>query len=204
MSKPLATKELDATVDRTESQEANVVRRAQDGDAEAFADLVTAYQRRAVSVAYRLLGNAEDASDVSQDSFVRAYQHLGQLEDPTRFAPWLFRIVSNLALNYRRARKAKAATSLDDPDGVPIDACGALAALPDGEKSGALSQELRGAIDAAMEHLPDKQRLALVLFSVEGMPQKDVAEILQCSVELVKWNVFQARKKLKELLREFL
>jgi RNA polymerase sigma-70 factor (ECF subfamily) len=66
------------------------------------------------------------------------------------------------------------------------------------------TSELNDAVSRAMEQLPDKQRLALILFSVEGMPQKEVADILECSVELVKWNVFQARKKLKELLREFL
>jgi RNA polymerase sigma-70 factor (ECF subfamily) len=60
------------------------------------------------------------------------------------------------------------------------------------------------AVSRAMETLPEKQRLSLILFSIEGMPQKDVAEILDCSLELVKWNVFQARKKLKELLEEYL
>ena len=68
---------------------------------------------------------------------------------------------------------------------------------------GPLPAELERAIDAAMEQLPEKQRLTLILFSVEGLPQKEVAEILECSVELVKWNVFQARKKLKELLGDY-
>ena len=72
------------------------------------------------------------------------------------------------------------------------------------EEDGALPEELRGEIGKALERLPDKQRLALVLFSVEGMPQKEVAEVLECSVELVKWNVFQARKKLKDWLHEYL
>ena len=67
-----------------------------------------------------------------------------------------------------------------------------------------MPRELSTAISNAIEGLPEKQRLALILFSVEGMPQRDVAEILDCSVELVKWNVFQARRKLKELLKPFL
>lgn len=198
--------------------EAALVRRARLGDSDAFAELVRLYQRRAVSVAYRLLGNIEDASDVSQDAFIRAYRNLSQLDDPSRFGAWLMRAVSNLSLNYRRARKVRSTASLDDvltgaaevrsPDGQRF----AGGSFPSGrapvvgveDEGGPLADELRVAISEAMERLPDKQRVALILFSVEGMPQKEVAEILECSVELVKWNVFQARCKLKEMLEPFL
>ena len=72
------------------------------------------------------------------------------------------------------------------------------------DSAGVIPAELHDAISDALATLPDKQRLSLVLFSVEGMPQKEVAEVLECSVELVKWNVFQARKKLKDLLEVYL
>ncbi len=192
----------------TPPAEVALVQRARDGDSDAFAALVKRYQRRAVSVAYRLLGNIEDASDVSQDAFVRAFGHLSQLDDPSRFGAWLMRVVSNLALNYRRSRKLRMASSLDD-----VEAASAEARSPSGSKrvtlgsdenGGPLPAELHAAITEAMEQLPDKQRLALILFSVEGMPQKEVAEILECSIELVKWNVFQARRKLKEMLEPFI
>jgi len=190
------------------SPETEAVRRARYGDRDAFAELVRLYQRRAVSVAYRLLGNVEDASDVSQDAFVRAYQRLGQLDDPSRFGAWLLRIVANLALNFRRARSTRKAGSLDDalamPEEVQLPGSGLRIMRGDEGEAGALPHELHSAVTNAMERLPDKQRLALVLFSVEGMPQKEVAAILECSVELVKWNVFQARRKLKEWLSEHL
>ena len=190
------------------SAETDLVCCAQGGDSEAFAELVRLYQRRAVSVAYRLLGNIEDASDVSQEAFIRAYRHLEQLDDPSRFGPWLLRVVSNLALNYRRTRKSKAAASLDESLTDSGDArrrAGRLRTTESHDReTGLLSDELQSAITEAMERLPDKQRIALVLFSVEGLPQKQVAEILECSVELVKWNVFQARRKLKEMLKEHL
>jgi RNA polymerase sigma-70 factor (ECF subfamily) len=199
---------LDTGATATDSVEVALVRRARDGDADAFADLVRSYQRRVVSVAYRLLGDADDAADVSQDAFIRAYRHLSQLEDPSRLGPWLMRIATNLALNFRRARKTRSAASLDN--GLTS---WSTARSPDGERrltvgleddGGPLPAELQVAISDAMEQLPDKQRLALILFSVEGMPQKEVAEVMDCSVELVKWNVFQARRKLKEMLAEFL
>ena len=198
---------MDTIEHSTESAEVGIVQRARDGDDDAFAELVRLYQRRVVSVAYRLLGNLEDARDVSQEVFVRAYKSLGQLEDPSRFGAWLIRVASNSALNFRRARSTRVAVSLDNlivsptelrkPDtGQPM-----TADREDGD--GPLPDELRQAISQALERLPDKQRLSLILFSVEGMPQKEVAEVLDCSVELVKWNVFKARRKLKEILQEF-
>ena len=192
----------------TDMPETELVRLAQAGDTDAFADLVRLHQRRAVSVAYRLLGNGEDARDVSQDAFVRAFRCLSQLEDPSRFSSWLLRTVSNLALNYRRARKRRAAVSLDD-EGASAEqgrnpSSGRLLEGKPDDGGGPLPAKLHAAIGRALEQLPGKQRLALVLFSVEGLPQREVAEILECSVELVKWNVFQARRKLKELLSEFL
>ena len=199
---------MDTEVDESAASEMNLVRRAQGGDADAFADLVRLYQRRAVSVAYRLVGNVEDASDVSQDAFVRAFRCLDQLDDPARFGPWLMRIVSNQSLNFRRSRSSRAAASLDDMIGDPGEArrpaTGMKLATDEGDETGPLPVELHDVISQALATLPDKQRLALVLFSVEGMPQKEVAEVLECSIELVKWNVFQARKKLKDLLQEYL
>lgn len=187
--------------------DAELVRRARGGDAAAFGELVSAYQRRAVSVAYRLLNNGDDAADVAQDAFVRAYRGLDRLEDPERFGAWLLRTVCNLALNFRRARATRATMTLDpalESIGAGQSPAGRRVVAPDGVDDGPLPKELRAAIGAALEALPDKQRLALILFSVEGVPQKEVAGILDCSVELVKWNVFQARRRLKELLREFL
>ena len=192
----------------TESSDVDLVHRAQAGDTEAFADLVRLFQRRTVSLAYRLLGNVEDAHDVSQEAFVRAFRYLAQLDDPSRFAGWLMRVVSNLALNYRRSRKRWAAASLDDIGAVAAEgrnpSTGSPLTVGLEDEGGPLPEEMRTAIGAALERLPEKQRLALILFSVEGLPQKDVADILECSVELVKWNVFQARRSLKEMLREFL
>ena len=199
----MRTKPGDAPTD-----EIGLVGRARDGDVDAFAELVRRYQRRAVSVSYRLLGNVEDASDVSQDAFVRAYRSLSQLDDPSRFGAWLMRVVCNLSLNFRRSRAARAAVPLDDAvaESLPLrgPGLGRSASPVEPDEGGSISGELHEAIVAGLDQLPEKQRLALVLFSVEGLPQKEVAEVLECSVEMVKWSVFQARQKLKEHLREYL
>jgi len=207
VSKPVGTHEPEARTAEMEAWEVARVRKAQGGDVAAFAELVRAYQRRTVSVAYRLLGNSEDARDVAQDALIRAYRNLGQLEDPARFGAWVTRIACNLALNFRRSRKLRAAVPLDESFGVSDGAQSrsAPANIADRRNDPAegLTAELHDAVTVAIGKLPEKQRLSLILFSVEGMPQKEVAEVLECSVELVKWNVFQARQKLKELLADY-
>ncbi len=199
---------METDLEVKDSSETALVRRAQGGEAKAFGELVRSYQRRAISLAYRLLGNAEDAADVSQEAFIRAHRYLAQLEDPSRFGAWLLRVVGNLSLNYRRSRAGRFAASLDDAmDGGETfrrAATGQPLRVERNDDDGPLPAELHGAVGRAIERLPEKQRLALVLFSVEGLPQKEVADILDCSVELVKWNVFQARQKLRELLAEHL
>lgn len=185
-----------------------MVLRARAGDDDAFCELVRLHHKKAIAVAYRLLGKKEDAEDVSQDAFAKAYRNLGQLEDPARFGGWLMRTVCNLALNYRRGRKLRMTASFDESlagaDDWRDPATGHRTEESDQKLGTSDAMALRGAIGDAIEQLPDKQRLALILFSVEGLPQKQVAEVLECSVELVKWNVFQARKKLKELLADYL
>ena len=190
------------------SVEASLVGRTRAGDAAGFSELVRLYRKRAVSVAYRFLNNAEDATDVAQDAFIRAFRNLDQLEDASRFGPWFMRIVSNLALNFRRARKTRATSSLDDAmvldEAVYRPATRERWEAPASDETGSLPDELHDRVARAIAELPEKQRLALVLFSVAGMPQKEVAEILECKVGLVKWHVFEARRKLKETLQEYL
>ena len=197
----------DETAEDSGLQDAQAVTRLVNGDAAAFDGLVKKYQRRAVAVAYRLLSNVDDAGDVAQDAFVRAFKGIASLEDRRRFGPWLMRIVSNLALNYRRSRKSSSAMSIDlaveGAEGFRRAGGQGTFAAP-GPEDGADVEDLAQAIRRAMERLPEKQRLALTLFSIEGMSQKEVADIMECSIELVKWNVFQARKKMKELLAKFM
>jgi RNA polymerase sigma-70 factor (ECF subfamily) len=184
-----------------------LVHSAADGDMPAFEELVRRYQRRANAVAYRLLSHREDAMEVVQDAFLKAYDHLDTLSKPERFGSWLLRIVSNRALNRRRRRAIRKAASLDagivDEDGERGEWT-----LPDTQSPTPLEEasghDLRDMLRDAIDELPDMQRQALVLFSIEKMPQKQVAEILECSVEAVKWHVFTARKKLRQKLGDFL
>ncbi len=150
-------------------------------------------------MAYRFVGNGADAADVAQDAMFRAYRNLDQLAEAGRFGPWLLRIVTNLSLNHRRSRKGKATTGLDEWSEMvsPLGDRGRGQAQP-GDR--ARNQELRAAVRAAIDDLPEKQQVAFVMSAIEGVPQSDIAEVLECTIELVKWHVFQARKALRQKL----
>jgi RNA polymerase sigma-70 factor (ECF subfamily) len=184
----------------------DLVRATLGGQRDVFGQLIERYQRRATSVAYRLLGDLHDALEVCQESFVRAFRKLDSLEDPNRFGPWLLRIVTNMALNFRRSRGPRLAFTdcLVDPDDSHESRLADGPQSEDRPGSRLAGEELRARIHAAMAQLTPQQRAALVLFSIEQLPQKDVAQILNCSVEAVKWHVFQGRKKMKELLADYL
>jgi RNA polymerase sigma-70 factor (ECF subfamily) len=182
------------------------------GDRRAFDDLIRRYQRQAVAVSYRLLGNSHDALEVTQDAFLKAFSSLATLQKPEAFGGWLMRIVSNLSLNYRRSRKSRASQlPLDDllgpADSQQVDTGGGGSdwMAQSGDPIRKLeSEEMGRRLQQALLQLPEKQRTAIVMFTIEEMPQKQVAEALNCSVEAVKWHVFQGRKKLRELLKDHL
>jgi RNA polymerase sigma-70 factor (ECF subfamily) len=192
--------------ERQEPTDAELVRSARRADLGAFEVLVGRYQRQATAVAYRLLNHRDDAMDVVQDAFLKAYDKLDSLSEPARFGPWLLRIVGNLALNFRRARSLRKTESLEAPGEDPQER--GRINRPDPQAVdpavGASAEELQGLLARAVGALPPMQRQALVLFSIEKLPQKDVAEMLGCSVEAVKWHVFTARKKLKERFKDYL
>jgi len=186
--------------------DAELVRQTLSGKRAAFDVLVERYQRRATSVAYRLLGNIHDALEVCQEAFIRAFRNLESLEDAQRFGPWLMRIVTNLSLNFRRSRGPR--LSFEDcllgEDESREERVADADYSEDRPGAKLAAAELQAKVQAALATLPPQQRTALVLFSIEQMPQKEVAEILDCSIEAVKWHVFQARKKMKEQLADFL
>jgi RNA polymerase sigma-70 factor (ECF subfamily) len=200
-------KQTSRDVDDASPTDGQLVTRTIDGDRKAFDELIVRYQRQAVAVSYRLLGNTQDALEVTQDAFLKAFTSLATLQKPEAFGGWLMRIVSNLSLNYRRGRKNKQQLPLDDLLGPSepstADTTGSDWMAQSGDPVRRLeSQELGRKLQEALNQLPEKQRLAIVMFTIEQMPQKQVAETLDCSVEAVKWHVFQGRKKLKEILKD--
>ena len=174
-----------------------LVEASQAGSRGAFDELVRMYQRRAMGVAVRLLGNAEEAGEAVQAGFVRAYLNIGKLKEPKRFEVWLLRIVTNAAISQRRAAKRrKEKIKIANAYGEDKKAISPV------EKG--IAEELKEAMQRAMLKLSKKEAKAIALFGLEDLSQSQVAEIMGCSVEAVRWYVFRARQKLKTLLKEYL
>jgi RNA polymerase sigma-70 factor (ECF subfamily) len=183
------------------------VTRSLAGDRQAFDELIRRYQRQAVAVAYRRLGNNHDALEVTQDSFLKAFTSLSTLQKPEAFGGWFLRIVSNLSLNFRRSRKHRNQLPLDDLLGTADSGHTESGGSEWMARSGNPVQQLQGRelgqkLHDALQQLPERQRQAILMFTVDELPQKDVAAALNCTVEAIKWHVFQGRKKLKELLKD--
>ena len=173
--------------------DAELVRRAQTGDREAFDEIVRRHQRQVYQLCYRFVGNHEDASDLAQDVFVRAYKALGGFKGQSAIATWLYRIGVNVCLN-RKALKT-----------LPIDPMPELE-LADPKSEGADAAVLRGErarkVRAAIARLPTKQRATLILRAYQDLSHDQIAQILGSSVGAVKANFFHALGNLKKLLTE--
>ncbi|MFS8637020.1 MAG: sigma-70 family RNA polymerase sigma factor [Gemmatimonadota bacterium] len=167
-----------------------LVERVRAGDAEAYGELVRRHMRRAFSIAYRILEHREDAEDVVQEAFVRALERFDTLERGRPFEPWIYRIVVNGALNYRRARSIRRA------EPIPEDTRSGDTA-PDGA---AERSELRRRLRDAMAGLPERQRTIVQLAELEGFTSAEIAEILGLSDGTVRWHLLQARRALREAL----
>jgi len=160
-------------------------------------------------MAVRLLRNVDDAVEVAQEGFLRAWQGLGQLKEPARFGPWLMRIVANQAFNYRRHYlrdpKISLTAAQGEQEGEQLFSLESQLAgkepSPE-EQIGAV--ELARALQEAIDELPENLRVPLVLFSIEKLPQKEIADIMKCSIQTVKWSIFEARRRLRKRLKKLL
>jgi RNA polymerase sigma-70 factor (ECF subfamily) len=167
------------------------------GNRDAFDELVRLYQRRAMQVALAILSNVDEAAEAVQAGFVKAYLSIEKLREPGRFEIWLLRIISNTAISQRKAarRRAEAAKAAD---------CHRQEKRTFSPAETADAKELSEAIQRAMLKLSKKETKAITLFGLEDLSQQQVAEIMGCSVQTVRWHVFRARQKLKVLLRKYL
>jgi RNA polymerase sigma-70 factor (ECF subfamily) len=186
----------DEAAEREARRDADLIERLKKGDAKALDELYGRYRESAYGIACRLVGNREDALDVVQESFIHVLRGVQAFRGQSSFRTWLYRIVTHAALDYRRWRSLRAAESLDrETAAEPADVTGQR---PPHEV--AANRDLGVAIDKALANVSEKNRAALVLFAIEGMSYKEVADILGISVGTVMSRIFNARQRLRELL----
>lgn len=179
-----------------------VVERVIKGDVDAFSILVNRYQDRIYSVALNYVGNPEDAIDVTQDAFLKAYTKLRTFDSASAFYTWLYRIAINAAIDFLRKRKSRPAESLDDEKFSEIGyEPASIDPSADPERVAVRAEQAR-LLKKAISSLSEKLRTAIILHDVEGLSQEEVAEILKIPVGTVKSRVSRARFELRNLLRK--
>jgi len=188
-----------------EKPDVDLVEQCQAGDASAFDELVRRYQDRVYNTVYRYLGNHEDALDVAQEVFVRAYRAIDTFRGHAQVYTWLYSIAANLARNRLRDHGRKGrnrGTSLDALEEAAPDAAQRATAATDTPRDLAQRQELEQALDHCLEALPDLYRLAFVLRTWDGLSYEDIAASCGCPKGTVKSRLNQARSRLADCLEE--
>jgi RNA polymerase sigma-70 factor, ECF subfamily len=176
------------------------VARVRAGDADAFRALVERHGRSLFRLAYRMTGNEQDAEDVVQETFLRAYRQIGKFDERSSFGTWLYRIAANCSLDSIRSRKRRSeqVSAAGDPAEEEI-----VALLPcdsPGPERQALSTEVRGRVADAMRELSATERTAFVLRHFEGLSIEELSRVLECQPGAAKHSVFRAVQKLRRAL----
>jgi len=185
--------------------DADVMLRVKAGDESAFEYLVQKYRRAMVSFMYRMSHNSAAAEDLAQEVFLRVYRSRAGYEASAKFTTWLYRIATNLAVNYARDtrhERPETQVSLDEPDEETGTTMDVADRTPTVEQE-ILRHERMAAIRAKVQGLPERQRLAVIMHKYQQMDYKQIAEVLKLSESATKSLLFRAYETLREQLKEF-
>jgi RNA polymerase sigma factor (sigma-70 family) len=185
--------------------EMDLVRRAQRGDLKAYDELVQRYQERIYATVYHMTSNHEDANDLAQDSFIKAYQALKSFKGGSSFYTWLYRIAVNKTINFLKQRKNRIHMSLNDLDFNTENNPDLVALISENTpRRDAGLKELQEKLNAALLKLSEPHRLVVVLHDVQGQSHEEIAEIMDCNIGTVRSRLFYARQQLQSLLTDYL
>src|SRR5437764_11536610 len=189
----------------TDVPELELVKRGQSGETAAFDELVTRYRTRVFSMIYNMVHNEQDAWDLAQDSFLKAWKSIKRFRGRSSFYTWIYRIVMNVTIDWLRKKHVKGAGAEFD-DAIELREINPSSrTVP---KTEALPyetmerDEIRGRIEQAIAQLSAEQRAVILMKEIEGMQYHEIAESLGCSIGTVMSRLCYARKKLQDLLRD--
>lgn len=185
--------------------DSELVRQAQAGDLAAFDELVRHYQERIYGVVYHMTSNHEDANDLVQETFIKAYRALRSFKGDSSFFTWIYRIAVNRTINFLKQRRHQGHLSLNDVD---------FNAEHDPDLVALISQktprrdvnlaELQQRLNEAMQKLSDVHRMVVTLHDVQGLPHEEISQIMGCNIGTVRSRLFYARQQLQAYLADFL
>lgn len=179
--------------------ETKLIKEAQKGSLSAFNQLVMAYQGTAYNVAYRVIGNSDAAADACQDAFLKAYKALGQYKGGS-FKSWLLRIVTNTCYDQIRYKSRRPASSLEDIVENPDEHSTTLTSNDERPEEHVLRGELNDLLQLGINHLPEDQRIVLVLCDVQGLSYQEAADIVDQPLGTVKSRLSRGRRRLRDYL----
>lgn len=184
-----------------------LVRASRQGDKEAFRELVERYQRKIVSVALGMVHNREDALEIAQETFVKAYESLGNFKGDSSFYTWIYRIVVNLAIDFQRRERRRPTVGLEDQslggsgEGYDIPAKEETLTDPFEQTH---AREIGGRVAEAVNELTPDHKAVILLREVEGLSYDEISRVMQCSKGTVMSRLHYARKKLQKKLQDIL
>ncbi len=180
------------------ADERSLIRRCREHDESAFESLVGLKRAKAFRIALNIVGDEDDARDITQQAFVRLWQSLGSFKESERFDPWFYRIVVNLSLDHYRRSRRDPVDAADGPMAEPAGAPGPMGAEQD---SALYRAQIRRIFEEAARGLTPPQRAAFTLREIEGLSTEDVAHVMRIRASTVRNHLLQARRRLREFLQ---
>ena len=186
-------------------EEMELVKQARKGDLAAYDELVRRYQERIYATVYHMTANHEDANDLAQEAFIKAFQALRSFKGGSSFYTWVYRIAVNKTINFLKQRRNKGQMSLDDLDFNAEHDPDLVALISDKTPRREVGlAELQEKLNAAMQKLSEPHRLAVTLHDVQGLSHEEIAKIMDCNVGTVRSRLFYARQQLQAYLSDYL
>lgn len=182
-----------------------LVKRARHGDLTAYDELVRRYQERIYATIYHMTSNHEDANDLAQEAFIKAFQALKSFKGGSSFYTWVYRIAVNKTINFLKQRKNRAQMSLNDLDFNAEHDPDLVALISDKTPRREVGlAELQEKLNAAMHKLSEPHRLVVTLHDVQGLSHEEIADIMDCNIGTVRSRLFYARQQLQAYLSDYL
>lgn len=201
-------KALVASPERRQEADADfeIVRRVQAGDVAAFDTLIRKYRERVYGIVYHLTSNREDAADLTQEAFIKAFQSIHRFGGQSSFFTWLYRIAVNSTLSHLRKARLRSFFSLERIDTDQPVSKEIIAALTDktGVDRDAYVRELQEKLNDAMQKLSIKHRTVVTLFEIDGLSHQEIAEVMNCSVGTVRSRLHYAKQLLQAELQPYM
>ncbi len=185
-------------------EDVQLVAKCQAGDTAAFGELVTRYRTKAFGMIYNMVRNEQDAWDLAQDGFVKAWKSIDRFRGQSSFYTWLYRIMTNVTIDWLRKKQIASVAEFDENIALAgIEPGSATAPKDEPPPSRRLEQaEIRQRIDAAIMKLSAEHRSVLVMKEIDGLQYQEIADALGCSIGTVMSRLFYARKKMQGLLKD--